>query len=313
MQNTGQLDRLESKLQQIRDRTQGVAEGYATGFYLWGEGGTSKSFTVEATLKELGKPYKLSNSRVTGKGLFELLRDFPDGTHILEDVETLFGDKNALGVLRSALWGQTGDDGFQERLVTWHIGGHRQEFVFTGGIILVANCPPENVPQMRAIRTRLACLHYQPTTEEVTALMRQIASQGHRHGPYRLSPEECTEVAEEIINHSQRLGRPLDLRLLVNACQDRLQWANGASESHWRQLLDSRLKERVVSSDYQSRSARKSAEVAIARQIAHLPRPQRVAAWKKETGKSEPALYRRLKEVEATSPVVDGAQRWADN
>jgi hypothetical protein len=63
------LDRLDAKLQLIRDRTQGVAEGYANGFYLWGEGGTSKSFTVEETLKRLGKAFKLSNSRLTGRGL----------------------------------------------------------------------------------------------------------------------------------------------------------------------------------------------------------------------------------------------------
>jgi hypothetical protein len=93
------LEVLEDKLQLVRDRVRGVAEGYANGFYLWGEGGTSKSYTVETTLKSLGRPYKLSNSRLTGKGLFELLRDFPDVVHVLEDVETLFADKNSFGVL----------------------------------------------------------------------------------------------------------------------------------------------------------------------------------------------------------------------
>jgi hypothetical protein len=41
------LLRLDHKLQLVRDRIQGVAEGYATGLYLWGEGGKSKSFTTE--------------------------------------------------------------------------------------------------------------------------------------------------------------------------------------------------------------------------------------------------------------------------
>jgi hypothetical protein len=72
------LASLERKLQLIRDRTQGVAEGFSNGFYLWGPGGVSKSYTVEQTLRRLRKPFLLSNSRVTGKGLFNLLRDHPD-------------------------------------------------------------------------------------------------------------------------------------------------------------------------------------------------------------------------------------------
>src|SRR5262249_41198861 len=116
---------LEHKLQLVRDRTQGVAEGYSNAFYLWGDGGTSKSFTVETTLQALGKRYKVSNSRLTGKGLFELLRDHPDLIHILDDCETLFADNNSHGVLRSALWGQADRNGRQERFVVWHVGGHR--------------------------------------------------------------------------------------------------------------------------------------------------------------------------------------------
>lgn len=88
---------LECKIQIIRDRVQGVAEGYTNGLYLWGEGGTSKSFTVEGTLQKLGRPNILTNSRLTGKGLFQLLHDHPDLVHVLEDVETMFSDKNSFG------------------------------------------------------------------------------------------------------------------------------------------------------------------------------------------------------------------------
>src|SRR5262249_35209229 len=151
------------------------------------------------TLHRLKKPYKLSNSRVTGKGLFELLRDAPDVVHVLEDVETLFSDKNSFGVLRSALWGQESSAGWQERLVVWQIAGKRDEFIFTGGLILIANCRLEDVPQLRALKTRMVSVHYHPTNEEIAALMRRIACQGHRHGPHMLPPDDCLEVAEEII------------------------------------------------------------------------------------------------------------------
>src|SRR5688500_5939015 len=100
------LASLELKLQLVRDRVRGVAEGYSNGLLLWGEGGTSKSYTVENALRDLAVSYKLTNSRLTARGLFDLLADYPDVVHVIEDAETLFDDKNAPGVLRSALWGQ---------------------------------------------------------------------------------------------------------------------------------------------------------------------------------------------------------------
>jgi hypothetical protein len=75
------LESLEHKLGQIRDATRGVAAGYHTGFYLWGEGGTSKSYTVEETLNEGGQPHKVSNSRLTGRGLCPRAGGRPTGWH----------------------------------------------------------------------------------------------------------------------------------------------------------------------------------------------------------------------------------------
>jgi hypothetical protein len=291
------LTALDDKLQVIRDRVRGVAEGYSNGLYLWGEGGTSKSYTVEQTLRHLGKPYKLSNTRVTGKALFQLLRDYPDLVHVVEDAETLFADRNAFGVLRSALWGQAGTDGEQERVVGWQTSREREEFAFTGGVILVANARLDDIPQLRAVKTRVPCLQYQPTNEEVAALMRHIARNGHRHGPHTLSPDKCLEVAEAIIVRSARLTRNLDLRLLVNTFNDRLQFENGAAVTHWEDLLDSRMKERVVAPPVGVRAEQKAREHELLRRIAGLPPQDRLAAWMSETGKSQAALYRRLAEL----------------
>ena len=304
------LESLEHKLQLIRDRVQGVAEGYGNGFFLWGEGGTSKSFTVEETLRKLGKAFKLTNSRVTGRGLFKLLCEFPDVVHVLEDVETLFRDRNAHGVLRSALWGQLGRDGRQERLVTWQTVDGREEFVFTGGVILVANCNLDDVPQLRALKTRIPSLHYQPTNEEIGARMRELARRGHAHGPHSLSPEMCLEVAREVIVRSFRLNRGLDLRLLVNAFQDRLQYENGAAETHWVDLLDSRLRERVVVPPGGAgvRGKRKEWEFAVLRRIANLPTQERLDVWKQETGKSQAAMYRRLDEMKCRELSISHPQ-----
>jgi hypothetical protein len=290
---------LEQKALLVRARTIGVVERYSNGLYLWGDGGTSKSYTVEETLKQHGKPYKLSNSRVTGKGLFELLQQYPDVVHVLEDVETLLLDKNAHGVLRSALWGQKGKNGWQERTVVWHIGGNRQEFIFEGGIIMIANLPLYNLPPLRAVGTRIPVLHFQPTNEEIAALMRKIAREGHTHGPYRLEAQECLEVAEAIVTRSIRLQRNLDIRLLINTFNDRLQYVNGDCECHWLDLLDSRMRERTLPMPPGPRGVREETrerELALVGRIANLPHPERLEIWRRETGKSQAAFYRRLGE-----------------
>lgn len=299
MYETELLASLEAKLQLIRDRVQGVVEGYSYGLYLYGEGGTSKSFTVEETLQSLGKPYRLTNSRLTGKGLFDLLADFPDLLHVLEDVETLFRDRFAFGVLRSALWGQ------EERMVTWQTAKGREEFVFTGGIILTANCALADHPELRALTTRIPCLHFQPSNEELMALMGKIASKGFEHDGHRLSPGECLEVANEIISRCRNLSRNLDLRLLVNTFRDRLQWANGASETHWVDLLDSRMKGRTLplTPERMSRATRKANELALVARLGNLPPQERLSVWKKETGKSPAAYYRRSEELKTTSKI----------
>jgi hypothetical protein len=45
--DAGHLESLDKKLAVVRTRTRSVADGFTTGFYLWGEGGISKSYTVE--------------------------------------------------------------------------------------------------------------------------------------------------------------------------------------------------------------------------------------------------------------------------
>jgi len=306
------LASLEHKLQLVRDRTQGVAEGYQTGFHLWGPGGTSKSYTVEETLRMLGASYKLTNGRLTGRGLFDVLRDFPDAVHVIEDAEPLFHDKHAFGVLRSALWGQAGPDGRTERMVCWQTAKGRNEFVFEGGVIITANCRLDDLPQAVALRTRLASLHYQPTNAEVGALMRHVARRGHTHASGTLSPDECREVADAIVASSDRLTRNLGMRMLVLTYQDVLQHKNGSSVTHWHDLLESRLRERVVAPVGSGlRAQRNAQEVEVAGRIAHLPTAQRLAAWQSETGKSRAEMYRALARLGSTpsqlsQPSQDG-------
>ena len=152
------LETLEGKLQLVRDFTASVATGRTGGFYLHGNGGCGKSYTVIEELERLNVPYKLYNSRMTGRGLYNALEKFPDSIHLLEDMEQLFRESGARGVLRSALWsqGHSEHDGPSERLVTWTTFAMEHQFVFTGGLIMTANRPFSDVPELDAVKTRIA-------------------------------------------------------------------------------------------------------------------------------------------------------------
>lgn len=62
------------------------------------------------------------------------------------------------------------------------------EFTFFGGIIVVGNRPNDDVPELRGVKTRIACLHLKVTGPEIRARMRTIASQGYDHAGLLLEP-----------------------------------------------------------------------------------------------------------------------------
>ncbi len=290
------LDRLESKLAVVRDRTASVALGYTTGFFLHGEGGTCKSYTVLRELERLKADYKLFNSRMTGRGLFDVLREHPDSVHVLEDMERIHRDTMAQGVLRSALWGQHRSDR-QERLVTWNAHRCKLAFYFTGGIIMISNRPLDDLPELRALATRANPVLLRASNRELAALMRHVSAQGYCHHGSRLKTEACLEVAEYIIRHCFSTNRNLDMRLLINSFSDRLQWEAGETTCGWRDMVDCRLLEQVVPAK-ETRNQRKERELEVARRIRHLPRAERFRCWHEETGgSSEASLYRRLSEL----------------
>src|SRR5262249_18311454 len=98
--------------------------------------------------------------------------------HYVEDAESLMDDKNALGVLRSALWSQS-----QEkppiREVTWTVSRRMARFNFTGGLIVISNENlAESSPVIRAIKTRINVLRIDFSNEEILALMKEICRKG---------------------------------------------------------------------------------------------------------------------------------------
>jgi hypothetical protein len=292
------LDSLTPKIALLRDRVRGVAEGYGTGLYAHGPGGTGKSFNVLDELNTLRVPYHLHNSRMTGRGLVDVLQPFPDDVHVLEDCESMLGDRLAWGVLRSALWSQS-QERFAERLVTWNAHRVQISFVFSGGIILVANRPVDDIPELQAVKTRIPVIGLNPSRGEMTALIRSLALKGFRFGDDFIPPAECWRISEFVVHHTNRLDRLPDARVFVNACKDYLMHRDGHSDLHWHDLTLTAIAETAAlpreRGDCEKRAPRLRREAALALELAalDLPQAERMALWREKTGGSVERTYWR--------------------
>jgi hypothetical protein len=290
------LETLEGKFQHLRDAVRGVVKEFHTGLFLWGEGGTGKSYAVLEELKRLQAKYVYHNTRLTGRGLVESLSRAPDDVHFIEDAETLLDDRRAWGVLRSALWSQSRKKP-PEREVTWTAYRNEFRFVFTGGIIIISNSNlAESVPQIRALKSRINVLRLDVSNDEIKALMKKICREGFIYGEDYMSPAECWEVGERVISRLADLQRSLDVRLLISGFKDYLQYKTGNSGTHWHSLLEGRMKERVV---YPGRAGQKAEESRVAFEIYRmkLSTKEKVALWKERTGLGQAAYYRALRRL----------------
>ena len=72
--------------------------------------------------------------------------------------------------------------------------------------------------------------------------MRRLAADGYKG----LSPDQCQEVVEFVIEETCAYSERLDLRHLTKAFEDRRQWEDGHSTSHWQDLVRTSLRKIAV-------------------------------------------------------------------
>ncbi len=110
------LTALEEKQQLLAHHVRLVARGLSNGLFCFGAtGGLGKSRTIQETLLAEGADVRLINSHITALSLYETLYFNRTGKVIvLDDCDNLYGDLKVLGLLRSALWGQS-----NQRIVTY--------------------------------------------------------------------------------------------------------------------------------------------------------------------------------------------------
>ncbi len=77
------------------------------------------------------------------------------------------------------------------RIITYRRSGQDKTIYFTGRIIAISNLELHPGGIIDALKSRVHCLKYAPTDDQIAALMNEIAIGGWHHISFRMSPREC--------------------------------------------------------------------------------------------------------------------------
>ncbi|MCZ7645670.1 MAG: hypothetical protein M5U26_10355 [Planctomycetota bacterium] len=293
------MDSLEGQFDAIRRAVREVVLGLLVGFWLHGRGGTGKSFTVKQELEKLVPKFKPANiTRLTARGLFELIQDGPNSVHLIEDCEQLFEDAQAMSLLRHALNVEPEDRTlFPDRVVTWKTAKGTETVRFTGGLILVSNeIPARFKPRCDALLSRLQVFEFNPTNEEVSHLMYRAAANGHARydveASFHLSPEECREVVDVLIETYDAVSQPLDMRMMEKSYNKALYLKNWEPNVDWREAVSSMVRRKLDTGGRPSKAQLREIAKKIHRTITGTE--ARKAAWKEQTKLGGTAFYKYL-------------------
>lgn len=143
-----------------------VATGQTASVVITGEGGLGKSYTVMQAMKAAGlrdisdvEPGTVVAARTcfcvvkgfsTAKGLYRTLYENRNSIIVLDDIDSILKDADAVNLLKGAL------DSYDKRVISWNTNaaddGLPRRFEFTGGIVFISNMKLEKIDQ--AIRSR---------------------------------------------------------------------------------------------------------------------------------------------------------------
>ena len=179
---------LEERQRLLAHHVRLVARGMANGLCVYGSrGGLGKTKVVLETLREEDVEPLVLNGHITPLSLYTNLCEHPQSVVFLDDCDSLFRNLPALGILRSALWGETNE----KRLVTYNSSQLKipASFHFEGRVIFAINMLPSRNHAFDAVLSRVDQFELDASNEEVLDLMRQLAAQGVRGiDSWRLPP-----------------------------------------------------------------------------------------------------------------------------
>ena len=173
-------------------------------------------------------------------------------------------------------------DHTEPRRIGYKKDGKEREIKFGGSVIIITN--DETCPA--AFASRVFCLEYNPTDEQIQSLMLDLARKGSDR--WKMSPSECLEVTEFLVQASSDSEFRLDLRDQTKANSDYALWRSTKSLVHWKDLIRSMLQQKTIELKHPrpkpvSRASRLEHEREVVRTILRLfprSRAEQLDAWR---------------------------------
>ena len=277
----------------LRARVREVNSGKVCALFVYGPGGHGKSHHI---LDELGRQkadFVHHNTHCTPRALFNAFDDFPDSIHVFEDLETLYKNPSAANMLRAAC---EPEKKHKKRILTYETNKGCEAVPFSGGVIIVSNERLSEKGILGAVASRCRPLEWRNAPPETKLLIYEYA----KTGPLGLTPEECNEVADFVVNFSETNGYPLEMRTYCDhALPSYKHWKEEKDSVHWKDVVASKLRGQVVV-EKQAERIRRERQIAAEIHKVGGTLEEKIALWKERTGgKSKTAYYERLKEAKA--------------
>lgn len=209
------LKEFEEQRDILAARTEAVAERAQNGLVVHGLPGVGKTVTVRRTLDRLKTGYVYRDGWVTAKGLFDTLDGNPSSVIVLDDLHSLLENKQAMQILLAALGGEIGET----REITYTKSGSGSDgdcVHFSGGIIAINNMTIPDTALGAALLRRVCCFEFNPTQQELVAVLRNYANGGYSCAAGRMSPTECRAVVEFVLENIDALKDDAGVDFRVN-------------------------------------------------------------------------------------------------
>lgn len=232
--------------------TQGVIDGTIKGVITAGAAGIGKTYNIKKMLKRALRDEKISKfSMMTGScsaiGLFLQLYTHQNAGNVLvlDDIDSIFDDQEALNILKGAL------DTTGEREITWmkdskflENEGAERSFMFNGSVIFITN---HNFDAMIAKGGKMAC-HYEAlisrcmyldlgihSMKEVVIRIKQVVSKGDMMRNLGMSEDQTQMMIDWMMENLDTL-RKVDLRTMIKLSQAIVAAPNG-----WKKIAHAAL------------------------------------------------------------------------
>ena len=211
MQIERQRTRVEEKQEHLANMVRMIAQSRYHALFVISQGGTGKSRTITNVLRDEEQEVITYNSHCTPLQLYRVLYQNSQNDKVIyiDDADELYKSGPALGLLRSALFGQP------NRLVTYSSSNLPPDvparFQTTSRFIFCANKVPTKCPIFDAVVSRCLVYRMDLTNPEIIEQFRVMSKDGYPGCP----PEATEEIVDFIEEHSDE--KQLSMRLLTPA------------------------------------------------------------------------------------------------